>query len=263
MTDIKDFDRARYYEQAESWAGDRERQRAKLFRIAWGVAGVASFVAICEAIALVVLMPLKTVEPYTILVDRQSGNIEALRPLDRQIIAPDQALVRSFLAQYVIAREGFAVESLKADYRKVALWSAGAARAQYLSDMRASNPSSPLATLPRQAMIEVQIRSISSLGPNSSMVRFVRSEIDAGGQRRSAQPWTAMISYRFSGAEMNQADRLINPLGFQVVRYRRDAELPVLLSPDAPSTRSLARPAIDPFSRRPVEPTAAPAPRVP
>ena len=39
------------------------------------------------------------------------------------------------------------------------------------------------------------------------------------------QLWAAVINYRFSGEAMSAEDRLLNPLGFQVVRYRRDAEL--------------------------------------
>lgn len=232
MTDIKDFDSARYYEESRSWAGDRERQRGFLMRLAWAIAGVASLIAVAEAIAIATLTPLKTEVPYTLLVDRQTGNVEALRPLDQAIIAPDQALTRSLLAQYVIAREGFAIESLKQDYRRVALWSTGSARAQYVAEMQASNPSSPLAALPRQAIVEIQIRSISSLGPNSSMIRYVRTQIDPGGRRMTSQPWSAVITYRFSAAAMSQADRLINPLGFQVIRFRRDAEMPVETYPE-------------------------------
>jgi type IV secretion system protein VirB8 len=227
MTDIKDFDTSRYYEESRSWAGDRERQRGFLMRLAWAIAGVASLIAIAEAIAIATLTPLKSEVPYTILVDRQTGNVEALRPFDQGTIAPDQALTRSLLAQYVIAREGFAIESLKQDYRKVALWSAGSARAQYVAEMQASNPSSPLAALPRQAIVEVQIRSLSSLGPNSAMIRYVKTQIDPGGRRMTSQPWSAVVTYRFSGAAMSQADRLINPLGFQVIRFRRDAEIPL------------------------------------
>ena len=33
-----------------------------------------------------------------------------------------------------------------------------------------------------------------------------------------------MIKYQFSAAPMRAEDRMVNPLGFQVTRYRRDAE---------------------------------------
>lgn len=231
MNVMNDEDLKRYYEEAGSWSADRRRSLAASKRIAWIVAGAATGVAVLEAIALVSLMPLKTVVPYTLLVDRQTGNVQVLKPLEQQNITPDDALVRSFLAQYVIAREGFDINSLKEDYRKVALWSAGDARNRYLASMQASNPQSPLAMLPRQTLVEIEIRSISSLNADTALVRFVMYRTDPNGQRQDAQTWAAVIKYRFSAAEMSAADRLLNPLGFQVLRYRSNAEMVEMPSP--------------------------------
>jgi len=110
------------------------------------------------------------------------------------------------------------------NYRKVALWSAEEARTRYLSEMQASNPLSPLASLPRRALVQVQIRSISSLNADTSLVRFSTTRSDPGAQAQAPQLWAAVIKYRFNGAALAAEDRMINPLGFQVVRYRRDAE---------------------------------------
>ena len=225
MNDMSDDDLTRYYEEAESWSADRNKGLTTSRRIAWIVAGIATGVAVLEAVALASLAPLKTVVPYTLLVDRQTGNVEALKPLDQQAVTPDNALVRSFLAQYVTARESFDINSLRQDYRKVALWSAGNARDRYIKSMQASNPASPLASLPRQALIETEIRSLSALDKDTALVRFTTYRTDPGGQRQDGRNWAAVITYRFSTAEMSEADRLINPLGFQVLRYRRDAEM--------------------------------------
>lgn len=228
-----------YYREAASWSNDRVQEMSSSRRIAWIVAGVASAIALFEGIALVALTPLKTVVPYTLLVDRQTGYVQAINPLDRETIAPDSALVRSFLVQYVTARESFDIDSLNANYRKVALWSADAARARYIATMQASNPASPVASLPRRALVDVQVRSVSSLGPNSALVRFSSARTDPGGQAQPAQLWAAVMKYRFSGASMTAEDRLINPLGFQVVRYRRDAEiLPEAREQQAPMRRT-------------------------
>lgn len=224
-----------YLQRAEGWAADRERARTSSVRTAWIVAGCACAIAVIEAIALVILMPLKTVVPYTLLVDRQTGYVQALKPLDQDRIAPDTALTRSFLTQYVIARESFDIDSLQDDYRKVALWSAGEARTRYIAETQASNPRSPLATLPRRALVQVQIRSLSSLGPDTALIRFVTTRSDYGGQSQQPQNWAAVIKYRYSAAAMSAADRLINPLGFQVMRYRRDAETVREIAPAAPA----------------------------
>ena len=213
-----------YYREAGSWAGDRRADETRSRRLAWGVAGAAAFIAVAEALALVMLLPLKTVEPYTLLVDRQTGYVEALKPIERQTIAPDAALTRSFLVQYVIARESFDRPSLKANYRKTALWSAPEARAAYVAAMQATNPASPLVTLPQAAQVEVQVKSVSSLGPQTSLVRFRTHRADGGASGQGDRDWAAVISYRYSGEPMTVADRLVNPLGFEVTRYRRDAE---------------------------------------
>lgn len=209
---------------ADSWATSVTDQLEKSRRVAWIVASVSAAIAFMLAVALVVLLPLKTVEPYTILVDRQTGNVEALAPLDRQLIGPDAALTRSFLVQYVTAREGFDYNDLQADYRKVALWSAGEARQRYVDAMRAGAPGSPLAVYGTGTRIAVEVTSVSSLTAGRSMVRFATLRTDDGGQAQVAQNWVAVIDYTFSGAEMSEQDRYVNPLGFQVTRYRRDAE---------------------------------------
>jgi type IV secretion system protein VirB8 len=225
-----------YYAAAESWSDDRVRTEGRSRRVAWIVAGIAALIAVLEAIALVALIPLKREVPYTLMVDRQTGYVEALRPLESERIGGDAALTRSFLVQYVIARESFDAATLQSHYQKVGLFSAGEARERYLSQMRSGNPANPLVGLPRGASVEVQVRSVSSIAAETAMVRFTTIWTDRGGRAQEAQNWVATIRYRYTDAEMSAADRLINPLGFQVVRYRKDAEtLPELIETAAPA----------------------------
>ncbi|WP_379548275.1 virB8 family protein [Qipengyuania sp. DSG2-2] len=211
-------------EVEDSWShsvtADLERSR----RRAWIVAAVAGAIAILLTIALVIVLPLKTVEPYTLLVDRQTGNVELLQPLDAQTIAPDAALTRSFVVQYVVARESYDAASVGRDYRKVALMSTGDARQRYVASMQSSNAQSPLSFMPAGGTITVDVRSVSSLAPGRSLVRFTTVRSDPGAQVQAAQYWAAIVDYGYSQAAMSEEDRLLNPLGFQVTRYRRDAE---------------------------------------
>ncbi len=208
----------------DSWAVSASDRLERSRRIAWIVAAISTAITFMLAIALILLMPLKTVEPYTLLVDRQTGHVEALAPLDEQIVGADEALTRSFLVQYVISRESFDIDNLKEDYRKVGLWSSGDARQRYVNLMQASNPGSPLASLPRRSRVSVEVRSVSSLSNTRTLVRFTTVRSDPGARPYAPQYWAAVIDYQFSGAEMSAQDRYINPLGFQVTRYRRDAE---------------------------------------
>lgn len=233
MTDTPPDTLEPYLAQAATWAHDRQEMLLTSRRNARRAAAGIGVIAVCEAIALVALLPLKTVIPYTLLVDRQTGYVEALRPLDARTITADAALTRSFLVQYVIAREGFAVDSVQADYRKVALWSAGDARAQYLAAMQPSGLESPLARYPRSTVIDVVVKSVTSLSVSSAMVRYEVRRIDAGGQMSAPTPWVAVVHFTYSGEPMSVADRMINPLGFKVTRYRRSAEA---VAADMPAT---------------------------
>jgi type IV secretion system protein VirB8 len=224
MNDLNREKLDEYYAASESWSEDRVRAENRSRRNAWIVAGIAAVVALLEAFALVALIPLKREVPYTLMVDRETGYVQALHPLEAEKLTADAALTRSFLVQYVIARESFDASTVQSDYRKVGLWSTGAARDRYISDMRAANPVSPLSSLPRGATIDVEVRSVSSLNANTAFVRFTTVQRNPGGQQQLAQDWVAAITFRYTDAGMSAADRLINPLGFQVTRYRKDAE---------------------------------------
>ena len=217
-------------------------------------------VALLLALALIVLLPLKTVEPYTLLVDRHTGFVQALEPLNPERISGDTALTQSFLTQYVIAREGFDADALQANYRRVSLWSADTARSSYISGQQASNPDSPLARYPRTTVVETRVKSISPISANVAMVRFDTQRRDAGGQVQPPQAWVAVIRYRYSGAPMRMEDRLINPLGFEVLHYQRNAEALPPEPPAAPPPDAAVKPVIVvPAPQQPGQPAPQPA----
>lgn len=219
-------DRRGYYERAESWADDMRAQTARSRRTAWMVAGVAAAVAAFEAVALAMLMPLKTVQPVTLLVDRQTGYVQALNPLEPRRVGADAALSQSLLAQYVTAREGFDRATVSADYRRVALWSAGRARSSYLSAMPATNPDSPFQRYRAGTIVTARVKSVSRLQEGVALVRFDTQVVDRSGGAGEPQPYISVVRYRYTDAPMRFEDRLVNPLGFQVTGYRRDAEAP-------------------------------------
>ena len=216
--------REAYYARAATWAVDQEKTRHRSGRLAWLIGGIAIGIAILEAIALALMMPLRTVVPYTILVDRHTGHAQVLEGARLNQISANEALTQSLLAQYVIAREGFDISLVKADFRKIALWSGEPVRSRYLALMQPSNPASPLQQIPRTSVISVQVKSISPIAPETALVRFDVERRDQGQIEGAKQSFVSIIRYRFSRAPMSLEDRLVNPLGFQVIQYRRDQE---------------------------------------
>lgn len=241
-----------YYTEASSWNTDRLKVMRSSRRVAWLVAIAATLVAVLEAGALILLTPLKTVEPYTLLVDKTTGYVQPLRPLEPSRLAPDTALTQSFLVQYVIARESFDFTEVKANYRKVALLSGGGARTNYLASMQPSNTQSPLNIYTRGTVIETRVKSVSPIGSDSVLVRFDTIRTDANGHAQPPMPWVSLVRFKYSTEQMKLEDRFVNPLGFQVVQYRRDPEALPYLEPRDDTASGVADTA------RSIAPTAAP-----
>ena len=237
-------DRSEYFERAETWATDTRELSTRSRRTAWIVAGIAVAVAALEAVALAMLAPLKTVQPVTLLVDKQTGYVQALDPLSPRRITADDALTDSLLAQYVSAREGFDRATVGVAYRRVALWSSGTARQIYVSQMPASNPASPFQRYAPGTIVQASVKSVSKLSAGTALVRFDTAVADRSGRVAQAQPWIAVVRYRYSDAPMQFEDRLVNPLGFQVLSYRRDAEAPSALPQPVSAMTMPGEPAI-------------------
>lgn len=248
-------EREAYYREAASWAQDQQQALRSSRRIAWIVASIATGVAVMLALTIMLLTPLKTVVPYTLLVDRQTGFVQAIDPLEPQRISGDAALTQSFLVQYVIARESFDIDAVQANYRKVSLWSEDSARTRYVAMMQATNPESPLSRYPRSTVIDTLVKSVSPMANGKAMVRFETRRSDRGAPPRVTGTWVALVSYRFAGEPLRVEDRFLNPLGFQVIRYQRDPEAlpppePVMVQPATRSPLDPPRPAGPPTGLR-------------
>ena len=260
-----------YYTEAATWAADIHGSLRASRRLAWMVAGVAVGAAALEAIALAALAPLKTVVPYAISVDRQTGYVETVQPLAQGPLTQDLAVTQAYLAQYVMARETFDATDLRDAYRRVVLMSAGDSKAQYQRLMQKATPESPLNLYAPTTVVAVTIKSVSLLSPTSALVRFDTNRSDAGGSPGPAQAWAAVMTFRYTNAPISMGERLINPLGFQVTRYRRDAEgAPgaLSLSPSSIAAPAVTAPPISASSTPPPPPPppaamAAPGPYIP
>ena len=229
-----------YYESARSWAYDRDTALATSRRVAWIIASVATGVAVLEALALVALAPLKTVVPYTVMVDKTTGYSTVVDGTHPQVLKPQSALTQSMLAQYVVARETFDITTIADQYRKIGLWSEGEARAEYLALMPLTNPQSPMNMYPRSALVSVTVDSVALVSPDTAQVRFVTDRRDGPTAASTRTAYVAQIRYRFAGEPLAMDDRLVNPLGFEIAHYRRDQEA---LPASGPAALNIAPPA--------------------
>lgn len=213
-----------YYAAARSWAEGQSVTGARETRIAWRVAAGAGLTALLLALALAFLVPLKSVQPYVLTVDRQTGSVEAATTIQNGKLSQNEAVIQAQLAGYVIARETFDSTDLAQQYRRVQVMSARPVGSAYVASMAANNPASPLNTLNRGDTVAIEIRSVSLIADGAGLVRFTAMRTALGSATGQSANYVAAISFGFNGRPLRQADRYDNPLGFQVTRYRRDMD---------------------------------------
>ena len=213
-----------YFASAVSWADDRVAAERRMRRFAWIVAGVAGAIALLLALVIAMMTPLKTVQPYVVTVDRQSGAVEMATTVGGGRLTQNEAVIQAQLANYVRVRETFDATDLAANYRRVQLLSAPAVRAADVAQMATGTPDSPLRTLSPGDTVSIRVKSVSLLGPGTALVRFDADRTMAGGRGVNTTAYASAISYGFNNKPLRLEDRFDNPLGFQVTRYRRDAE---------------------------------------
>src|ERR1700733_9354862 len=68
----------RYFQEEASWDRDRAAMNERSVRIAWRVAIGACAVTVMAVAALMLLMPLKRVDPFVIRVDNSTGIIDVV-----------------------------------------------------------------------------------------------------------------------------------------------------------------------------------------
>jgi type IV secretion system protein VirB8 len=225
--------RAHYYEAAETWSQDTHANLRASRRTAWIVAGVAVGVAGLQAIAMAFLLPLKQSVPYTITVDRETGYVQTTRGVNIGSLSETDAVAQSFVVQYVLARESFEATDYRENYRKTMMWSQGGAETDYARDWDKNNPVGVQSRYRPTTRVQVTVKSVTLLNSRSAMIRFDTEQSEGASSGGMRQPWVATVGYSFSGKPISEQDRYLNPLGFQVATYRRDAETtqPVSVAP--------------------------------
>lgn len=195
-------------------------------RRAWIVAGGAGALSLLLATALVLVLPLKETQVFTVMVDRQTGDAEKIVEVRPSGIEDQEAVKQSLLVAYVSDREGYFLPGIQARLESVQrrstdsaeeslrlLWSKGGENKAYPPDVYGSG-----------AEVSVTVRRITFLSPNVAQVRFMKI-LRQAKQEPVTQPFVATVEFAFAPrTERSLAHVWENPLGFTVSSYRVDPE---------------------------------------
>lgn len=222
FTGTKDKKLDKYFKDGASWDqeicaslhGSRNR--------AWILATFCMGITVLSLAALLLLLPLKTFEPYVLTVDRQTGYVEITKGLYGSHLSEDEAVTQSNLVRYVSARESYNPSILRENYDFVVLMSDEAALQEFQKLWNAQNPDNPSVKLGRKASIDIRIKSVSLLNDRTASIRFLREHRE--NDQLKVSHWNAVLDFQYVREPLRMADRFSNPLGFQVTRYRVNPE---------------------------------------
>ena len=212
----------RYYSEGATWENDIARRNRWSRSLAWVVAAVASLIAAGAIGALVLALPLKTYEPYMVVVDRSSGFVEVKRPIAEGPLTQDEAIATFDVVRYVKARETYDPKGVKDNFDLAQLLSTGAAARDLTELYSPANPRNPIKILGRNATVAVNVKSVTFPNQRTALVRFSTEE--KSQTHIVTRNWVSLLRFRYTSTPAKNEYRFSNPLGFQVTEYRRDQE---------------------------------------
>lgn len=210
-----------FAEASKYWETDEIARARKSEQRAWMVAAGGMVTGLVACVAVALLTPLKTVEPFVVRVDKNTGATDIVTHIDEQTVTFNEAIDKYFLARYVNYREEYSTAMAFPDYEAVSLMSARNVADAYIAKIKPDNPQSPTKVYGNDGTVEVAVNSIAFLGKGVAQVRFSRLERFPNAAPRETG-WIATITYRYMKTAADAKALLVNPVGFQVDDYRLD-----------------------------------------
>jgi type IV secretion system protein VirB8 len=219
---VKRNEEAAYFKEASAWDDDRVVSLRKSRRTGWWVASAEFALIVMLAVAILVMLPLKTTDVRLVRVDSSTGIVDQVVKLADSKETYDEAMTKFFLRRVVALRETYTRAQLQNDYDQSVLFTAPNARGQLKADFSFDNPNGPYKRYGELGTASVQIVAIAFVAKNIAQVRYVRTDRKGGAESQSH--WVATVEFRYVSQPAGEEARGINPLGFQVTNYRNDPE---------------------------------------
>jgi len=245
-----------YLQEAASWDADRAALARRSARVAWWVAGAGWACAVSCALALVLIMPLKRVDPFVVRVDNSTGIVDVVpayagwpagaagtAPWGTADAAAREAVTRYFLTHYITVCERFNHATAESDYEECGAFHAAQRNQQWYALWNPTNPASPLNVHKDGSSVRVQVKSVSFFQrangvSDLAQVRYLKAERQGNGSAERFTHWIATIQYAYAAPSKDPKIRRWNPLGFKVVELTTEAEAS---EPGPPAAQSAGR----------------------
>ncbi len=193
-----------------------------------------SLFTICALISVVIavffvkkITESKSFEPFVIEMEDKTGNVQIVENIEKSRITKNESLKRYFIYNFLSVTEGYDPLTYIEDCNKLRLFSSASVYRSAYEKVSPKNPASPINRLKATAKMKVVLKSVIFLTNSSASVRFRVNRIESNGKISSYNDYVAYIEYAFVNLEATEEEILINPLGFQVTKYRIDKDLDI------------------------------------
>jgi type IV secretion system protein VirB8 len=206
----------------KNWYSDRYQtvivQRNILF-----VAALAALIStLVSSILIYSNIPLVTVEPFAIEVDKRTGIVQAVAAMDEKNIQNADKVVNHFLVLYTRARETVNIGDLAYNLNMVRVMSDP--KSVFQPFTKIANPYDPSTNMGRLGTTgkrNLVVTNIFFLNKGHAQLRFISQESDTGnsGNLKADERWLVDIKYEFRELKLNPDEAFLNPVGFYVTSY--------------------------------------------
>ncbi len=203
----------------KNWYSDRY-ERMVIQRNILFLATVISIITIAlSVLAIRYIKSTRSIEPFVIEIERKTGVPTVVDPISVKAYSADDAIKRYFVMKYIRAREEFVLNTYDDNYNTVVrvLSSGEVYYGDYRPKFSIKNPNSPYNLYGAYNYRVISLKSIIFQSPTSAQVR-IRMEVK--GPMAQVSDKICFVEFKFDNLQMNEDERLINPLGFKVTLYR-------------------------------------------
>ncbi len=208
------------FESSLRYMVEQSNKRAYMFAFFCGVLSLLSIMAV------MLLTPLKTTEPYLVRVNDTTGAVDIITILDTEQINHNEALDKHFINSYVRAREGYFYDMLNRDYELVLTLSSDRVAADYKDIYKGENARDRV--FKNNIQINVDVLSIVLTESNGVKTATIRTNLaikNLSNRSIVNQYRIITLSYEYQNIAFKESMRHINPLGFKVLTYRIDEDI--------------------------------------
>ncbi len=227
-----------YFEEVREWDSSITENLRKSEKRAWWVATASLIVTVLSVFAVASMAPLKSVEPFVVRVDNNTGYVDVVSTIaetDGKVKKGAQELLdKYFIAKYIRHREGYHFNTRDYDRNVTALLSSPGIQLQYsdYTDPK-KNVNAPVTVYGKDAEVEIGMPAISFISEEkvknekhiTALVRYTKT-VKKRGEISPITHWATTLTFTYRSTPMQIKDRIVNPLGFQVISYRNDQEAP-------------------------------------